>query len=1070
MKKLLMAVWLGLYAIAGQAVDLQKQDIDIFLSNPTVVTSSDAPNVLIVLDNTANWNTPFSAEKTALTSLFSTLTSATFNIGLMMFSETGKDSVTGEQNGTIDGGYMRYAVRPLQLTSDLNCATKTDADLKETVQCLDVGYDKSNGGKLGQTMREAYLYFKGATAYSGIKAKRDYNAFTPSTSSSTTYRSPVTGVCQKNFIIFINNGPVQDNTADTKSATDALTAVGGNTTTIPLSPSGSQDNIGDEWSRFMSATDLSNSIAGQQNVITYTIEVQPSTTGQGPGMTALLKSMAQISGGRYISITNPLSSDELKNALKGVFDEILAVNSVFTSAAVTNSVNNYGTTLDQVYVGMFRADANAKPRWNGNLKHYRLGLSGNQYTYLDKNGQVVVNSLGQVTDTVTSYWTTASSFWTTALYTNEQTPGGQSDAPDGSLTIKGGAAEHLRAGNLTADNRTVYTCISCSSSTVALLDDTTTTTDPTLFNTNNASITTTKLGVSTDADRTALINWTRGRNTKSDDPSTGATSGVRGYVHGDVVHSSPLAINYNRSSQPANRDIVVYYGSNDGFLHAVKGGANDADGGEQWSFVAEEFFPGLKRLYDNTVLLSSSNTKPYFFDGPIGSYLLDADNDRRYDNTGKTDATKMDKVYIYPTARRGGRLIYALDVTNPSQPKFLWKHTNADTGFYELGQTWSRPKAVKIAGHSNPVLIFGGGYDAAANDDYPRTTATMGRAIFVVDAFTGALVWKAVPDSTSSDCDAATCSKVSGLDFSIPAGVATVDRDLNGVVDRLYANDTGGNVWRVDLGLNPSTGLPTFSVNKIAALGGSGVDQRKFLYEPDVVLGAEVDRVQVGSGDREKPFNIAVQDMFFSIKDPGLVSNVITTPYTVSDLYDATADLVQLGTAAEQSAARTSLASTDGWYIRLNGNLTSRDLSCDLRSGERVTGKAITLNGILYFATFMPDYVYTYSGSTGCTATAAYSETTCTPTLGVARVYLLNFADGSAYSDATDAQTGWALTDRYVTVGTGFLGDPTVASQTDSDGNIVDTPLFGLIADPGGLTGALGHKARSKVYWYEITD
>ncbi|MFC3627033.1 pilus assembly protein [Vogesella amnigena] len=1058
MKNWLMAVWLGVFALGSQAVELQKQDIDIFLSNPTVVNSGSAPNVLIVLDNTANWNTPFDAEKTALTNLFSTLTSGVFNIGLMMFSETGGG------NDNIDGGYMRYAVQ--------NMDSAHLSALSTVVTGLHKNNDKSNGGKLGQTMREAYLYFKGATAYSGLKVKRDYNAFTPANSSGTVYNSPSDGVCQKNFIIFINNGPVQDNTSDTTSAKTALASAGGNTTTIPLSPSGSQDNVGDEWARFMNGTDVNNSVAGQQNIITYTIEVQPSTTGQGPGMTALLKSMANVGGGRYISIANPLSTDELKKALQDVFDEILSVNSVFTSAAVTNSVNNYGTNLDQVYVGMFRADADAKPRWHGNLKHYRLGLSGNQYVYLDQNGNTVVNSLGQVTDTTTSYWTTSSSFWTAAIYPNEQVPGGISDAPDGSLTIKGGAAQHLREDNLSSDNRTLYTCIGCTTSTVALPDDPVTTTDPTLFKDSNAGITAGMLGAADATARTNLINWVRGRNTKAEDPTTGATTGVRGYVLGDVVHSSPLAINYNRSGQPTNRDVVVYYGGNDGMLHAVKGGANNADGDELWSFVPQEFFSGLKRLYDNTVLLSSANTKPYFFDGALASYLLDADGDRRYDNTGKTDAATMDKVYLYATARRGGRLIYAFDVSSPSQPKFLWKRLNTDTGFNELGQTWSRPKVAKIAGHSNPVLIFGGGYDAAANDDYPRTTASMGRAIFVVDAFTGALVWKAVPASTSSDCDTATCSKISGLDYSIPAAIATVDRDLNGNLDRLYAADTGGNVWRVDLGLDTSVSpsKPTFSVHKIASLGGSGADQRKFLYEPDVVLGESTDRVQVGSGDREKPFSTDVQDMFFSIKDPGLISNVITTPYEITDLYDATANLVQLGNTTEQATAQSSLASSKGWYIRLNGNLSSRDLGCSLRSGERASGKAVTLNGILYFATFLPDYVYTYSAETGCTATKNYNINSCSPSLGQARVYLLNFADGSAYSDATDSQAGWAMTDRYITVGSGFLGDPTVASQTDSDGNIVDIPLFGLISDPGGLSGALGKKLRSKVYWYEITD
>ena len=42
------------------------EDTDIFTVNPNV--TSLRPNVLIVQDNTANWNTPFAAEKAALVS------------------------------------------------------------------------------------------------------------------------------------------------------------------------------------------------------------------------------------------------------------------------------------------------------------------------------------------------------------------------------------------------------------------------------------------------------------------------------------------------------------------------------------------------------------------------------------------------------------------------------------------------------------------------------------------------------------------------------------------------------------------------------------------------------------------------------------------------------------------------------------------------------------------------------------------------------------------------------------------------------------------------------------------
>ncbi len=81
----------------------QAEDIDLFVGYNQTVT--DAPNVLFVLDNTANWNQPFTAEINALASAFESLPDGKFKVGVMMFSETGGG------NSNIDGAYLRAGVR-----------------------------------------------------------------------------------------------------------------------------------------------------------------------------------------------------------------------------------------------------------------------------------------------------------------------------------------------------------------------------------------------------------------------------------------------------------------------------------------------------------------------------------------------------------------------------------------------------------------------------------------------------------------------------------------------------------------------------------------------------------------------------------------------------------------------------------------------------------------------------------------------------------------------------------------------------------------------------------------------
>jgi type IV pilus assembly protein PilY1 len=179
--------------------------------------------------------------------------------------------------------------------------------------------------------------------------------------------------------------------------------------------------------------------------------------------------------------------------------------------------------------------------------------------------------------------------------------------------------------------------------------------------------------------------------------------------------------------------------------------------------------------------------------------------------------------------RRGGRFLYAFDVTDPSAPKMLWRKSNSSISV--LGQTWSDPRVATVLGYSNPVLVMGAGYDPTAEDASPPGTATMGNAVVVLDALDGSLV------------------KTLATDRPVPAGVALLDSDFDGYTDRAYAVDAGANVYRIDFetaGGGTSSGA--WTIAKFAALNAAG---RKFFYAPDVVQTKLFTAVLVGSGDRE---------------------------------------------------------------------------------------------------------------------------------------------------------------------------------------------------------------------------
>lgn len=448
---------------------------------------------------------------------------------------------------------------------------------------------------------------------------------------------------------------------------------------------------------------------------------------------------------------------------------------------------------------------------------------------------------------------------------------------------------------------------------------------------------------SSPPDRDTVIKWVRGLDNQADETGPGGSVTVRPSVHGDVLHSRPVVINYGDT-----RGIIVYYGANDGVFRAVNANQTAAigsvpAGGELWGLVMKEHYNQLNRLRLNSpevkfpqTILSTAQPKDYFTDGPTGVYQI-----------YKADGS-IDRAIIYLTMRRGGRTMYAVDVTTPTAPTVLWKIDNGTTGFEELGQTWSRPRLTLLqrgntSNKSTPVLIFGGGYDSA-EDSEPPTASSMGRGVYVVNALDGALVWSATP-SCAGATDSATCKHTPTMTHSVPSDIRFIDRDANGYTDKLYFGDMGGNVWRADV----STDLTTaWTVTKLAALGcdsgpcSSGTTPRKFFFPPEVLTIKDVgatgsyDAVFIASGDREHPLrNLAtgsaynVSDKAFMIRDTGTtLGTAATSGVTMSTgLFNATS------TAYD--------GSLNGFYITF-------------ATGEKAVNAPLTVNGKAFFATNRP--------------------------------------------------------------------------------------------------------------------
>jgi len=977
------------------------EDIDLFMS--TALPSTFNPNILIIIDNAGSNNANITntcgglskklpMEQCIIANLINSAdVTDKVNMGLSVFNPS----------GSTKGGYIRYHVR--QMTAGNKTALATSVG----------GVSTTNNAPYAKSMHEAYLYYSNKAPYAGISSA----LYDSAAVAAGLYVSPATDGCQKNYIIYIGNGG--PDSSENGDAQTLLTGLGGKLPTDPivLSPTNYQSTWSDEYARFMYRSDFSN-LDGAQNIVTYSVGVFEPTDTQPPAMAArsLLKSMANQGGGKYFEAS---SSDTLSAILKKILIEVQAVNSVFAAVALPVSVNVRGTYLNQIYIGVFRPDADALPRWAGNLKQYTLANDAalNQSYMADVNGTAVNSSTtGFINANTQSYWTQDSTFWS-------YKPGGvgaASDLPDGDIVEKGAAAQWLRNTFATSQSsRKVYTCTGTCAANSLL--------SGTPFDTSNTAITQATTSTTAATDPAALIQWVRGQDL-FDENVNSSTTDIRASIHGDVLHSRPAVVNYNRYGD--DDDVFAFYGGNDGVFRSIQGGqiqtAGARQGGtEQWAFIPSEFFPQLKRLRDNDVNIVSPNPgKPYFVDGPIGVYQLDNNND------GKLKAADGDKVYLFPAMRRGGRLLYALNVSDPAAPRFLWKRTNTSTDFAELGQTWSEPKVAKVRASANPVLILGAGYDAAAEDPATQGTASMGRGVMVIDATTGNVLWSAGPSN--------------GMSFDIAADMSLIDRDNDGFIDRVYAADMGGNIWRLDI---DDLSTSNWTVTKIARLGGSGSDKRKFMYSPSVVLGSAggtqpYDAVLIGSGDREHPFDTTIVNRFYMIKDTYLGKSAAGFGLIKeSDLYDATANLIQVGTSAQITAATTALSAAQGWYLTL-------------KTGEKVVGTALTAGGTTFFGTNQPSAALSGSCSN----------------LGQALVYMISFLDASATQD-TDGQTGLTTPDRTETLPGGGLPPPPVwivPSPSPGGGNsippcvAIGTKCFNPNEPPIGK--------RYRVYWHNNLD
>ncbi|MCG6969682.1 MAG: VWA domain-containing protein, partial [Gammaproteobacteria bacterium] len=737
-------------------------------------------------------------------------------------------------------------------------------------------------------------------------------------------------------------------------------------------PGSGGEACGRELAKWMATSDQHGSLTGDQIIKTYTIGFNLDNTNA----ISFMEDLAREGEGNYYSAS---TADQLTAVFQNIFRSILDTDTTFVSPGATVNQFNRLTHLNDIYFSVFKPDTG--PQWSGNLKRYEI--KGNPAIIVDSNDNPAV-------DAATGFFANDSkSFWSSEI--------------DGNKVDLGGAAAQL------TDARNIYTYTGTSNNLKHPTNKVTET---------NAALDKTLLGIENKDDEyhTKLLKWASGVDVKNWD---GDEDRLEPRLQiGAPLHSQAVVITYGGTS--GAQENVVFLGTNEGYLHAI----DTSNGTEKFAFIPPELLPNLSTFYDD---IHGVNL-PYGLDGPITYWVKDVNGDHII------TADEGDYVYLYVAMRRGGRQYYALDVTDPDAPEFKWSITGGSGDFAELGQTWSSAvkTAVNINGTVKQVLIFSGGYDSDQDDKSTRSPDTQGRALFIVDAETGDMLWSAGP---ATDPSGDSTQTFADMNYSIPADIRVIDINNDGLADQMYAADMGGQLWRFDIN-NGSAASSLVSGGVIAdlALNASGendaANNRRFYYAPDVsILRNGTQKylaIALGSGWRAHPLDTVVQDRFYMIRSSDVYSKPSTyTKINESNLFNATDNTIGQGGTSEQAVAEASLWGTySGWYMDLPN------------SGEKVLAESLTVNNQILFTSFEP-----IAGGSACSAGT-----------GKGRLYIVSAYDATPVLnlDETGLDSELTASDRSKDLArVGIPPKPSVLFPDDPTGKVVPDPVLCVGAECG---------------------
>lgn len=347
----------------------------------------------------------------------------------------------------------------------------------------------------------------------------------------------------------------------------------------------------------------------------------------------------------------------------------------------------------------------------------------------------------------------------------------------------------------------------------------------------------------TDTLAQARFNWYRGDRSNEAPAGSGFRARNSLSVMGSVINSNPHVQRKPRaeffgSAFPGYasfitsnklRRPVIWVGSNDGMLHGFDASSYTSGGNPILSFVPQPLHSKLTGWVSSGAIQAMADGSAFTAD------VL-------HTTTGTTQAWAT---YLFSSLGRGGKGVYALDVTDAGTYSsagaltssgtlnethaadiFRWQFTEADDTSGDLGY---------IVEQDNTTSRFSGQAASVAKMNNGKFAVMFGNG---VESITGkAVLYILFVDGPSAGAWSTTGTTLSYVKLVADTGTDNglsqptwIDTTGDGVADYIYAGDLKGNLWKFDVSsTDPSTwakayhGKPLFQAS--APVGNTEVAQ-----------------------------------------------------------------------------------------------------------------------------------------------------------------------------------------------------------------------------------------------------